>query len=367
VAHDVSTLHFVPSMLQAFVAMPEAAASCGKTIKRIVCSGEALPADLRERVAAVLPGVELHNLYGPTEAAIDVTAWACVDEAGRAVPIGRPIAATQTWVLDARLNPVPPGVPGELYLGGAGLARGYLGRPDLTAERFVPDPFADEPGARLYRTGDLARWRADGAIDYLGRIDHQVKIRGLRIELGEIESALTADASVREAVVIAHEGRLVGYVTGTAPDVAALRTSLTARLPDYMVPWRIVALDTLPLNPNGKVDRRALPLPAAEADPGAHYEAPHEGIETELATLWTGLLDIERIGRHDDFFDLGGHSLLVVRLNARIGLELNASLPLATLFEARTLAAQAEAIAQARGSQPGDDALRSLDLFMDTL
>ncbi|WP_244256430.1 phosphopantetheine-binding protein [Burkholderia gladioli] len=172
---------------------------------------------------------------------------------------------------------------------------------------------------------------------------------------------------MREAVVIAHEGRLVGYVTGTAPDVAALRTSLAARLPDYMVPWRIVALDTLPLNPNGKVDRRALPLPAAEADPGAHYEAPHEGIETELATLWTGLLDIERIGRHDDFFDLGGHSLLVVRLNARIGLELNASLPLATLFEARTLAAQAEAIAQARGSQPGDDALRSLDLFMDTL
>ncbi|WP_186151696.1 AMP-binding protein, partial [Burkholderia gladioli] len=168
---------------------------------------------------------------------------------GRAVPIGRPIAATQTWVLDARLNPVPPGVPGELYLGGAGLARGYLGRPDLTAERFVPDPFADEPGARLYRTGDLARWRADGAIDYLGRIDHQVKIRGLRIELGEIESALTADASVREAVVIAHEGRLVGYVTGTAPDVAALRTSLAARLPDYMVPWRIVVLDTLPLNP----------------------------------------------------------------------------------------------------------------------
>ncbi|NIF65511.1 amino acid adenylation domain-containing protein, partial [Burkholderia sp. Cy-647] len=367
VAHDVSTLHFVPSMLQAFVAMPEAAASCGKTLKRIVCSGEALPADLRERVAAVLPGVELHNLYGPTEAAIDVTAWACVDEAGRAVPIGRPIAATQTWVLDARLNPVPPGVPGELYLGGAGLARGYLGRPDLTAERFVPDPFADEPGARLYRTGDLARWRADGAIDYLGRIDHQVKIRGLRIELGEIESALTADASVREAVVIAHEGKLVGYVTGTTPDVAALRTALAARLPDYMVPWRIMALDTLPLNPNGKVDRRALPLPAAEADPGAHYEAPHEGIETELATLWTGLLDIERIGRHDDFFDLGGHSLLVVRLNARIGLELNASLPLATLFEARTLAAQAEAIAQAQGSQPGDDALRSLDLFMDTL
>ncbi len=208
-------------------------------------------------------------------------------------------------------------MPGELYLGGAGLARGYLGRPDLTAERFVPDPFADEPGARLYRTGDLARWRADGAIDYLGRIDHQVKIRGLRIELGEIESALTADASVREAVVIAHEGKLVGYVTGTTPDAAALRTSLAARLPDYMVPWRIVVLDTLPLNPNGKVDRRALPLPVAEADPGAHYEAPHEGIETEFASIWSTLLRGARIGRHDDFFELGGDSILALQIVAR--------------------------------------------------
>ncbi|MEX3526072.1 MAG: amino acid adenylation domain-containing protein [Burkholderia sp.] len=321
VAQGVSTLHFVPSMLQAFVAMPEAAAACGKTLKRIVCSGEALPADLRERVAAVLPGVDLHNLYGPTEAAIDVTAWACVDEAGRAVPIGRPIAATQTWVLDARLNPVPPGVPGELSLGGVGLARGYLGRPDLTAERFVPDPFADEPGARLYRTGDLARWRADGAIDYLGRIDHQVKIRGLRIELGEIESALTADVSVREAVVIAHEGKLVGYVTGeaaqTAPDAVARRTALAARLPDYMVPWRIVVLNTLPLTPNGKVDRRALPLPAAEAESNANHEAPHEGVEAEFAAIWSALLRGARIGRHDDFFELGGDSILALQIVAR--------------------------------------------------
>ncbi|MBI0329352.1 non-ribosomal peptide synthetase [Burkholderia plantarii] len=370
VAHRVTTLHFVPSMLQAFVASEAEATSCGTTLKRIVCSGEALPADLRERVANVLPGVGLFNLYGPTEAAIDVTAWTCIDEAGRAVPIGRPIAATQTWVLDARLNPVPPGVPGELYLGGGGLARGYLGRPDLTAERFVPDPFATVPGARLYRTGDLARWRTDGALDYLGRIDHQVKIRGLRIELGEIEAALTALASVREAVVVALDGRLIAYVTGEASealDPAALRTALSTRLPDYMVPWRIVVLDALPLNPNGKVDRRALPAPEAATDDGANHEPPHDGVEAELAAIWAELLGATRIGRHDSFFDLGGHSLLVVRLNARIGLDLNASLPLATLFDARTLAAQAEAVERVRAAQPGDDTLRDLDLFMDSL
>ncbi|WLE63029.1 amino acid adenylation domain-containing protein [Burkholderia plantarii] len=370
VAHRVTTLHFVPSMLQAFVASEAEAAACGTLLKRIVCSGEALPADLRERVANVLPGVGLFNLYGPTEAAIDVTAWTCVDEAGRAVPIGRPIASTQTWVLDARLNPVPPGVPGELYLGGAGLARGYLGRPDLTAERFVPDPFATVPGARLYRTGDLARWRTDGALDYLGRVDHQVKIRGLRIELGEIESALTALPSVREAVVVALDGRLIAYVTSEASealDPAVLRTALSARLPDYMVPWRIVVLDALPLSPNGKVDRRALPAPEAANDDGANHEPPHAGIETDLAAIWAELLGTTHIGRHDSFFDLGGHSLLVVRLNARIGLDLNASLPLATLFDARTLAAQAEAIECVRAAQPGDDTLRDLDLFMDSL
>nr|WP_244486973.1 non-ribosomal peptide synthetase [Burkholderia plantarii] len=320
VAHRVTTLHFVPSMLQAFVASEAEATSCGTTLKRIVCSGEALPADLRERVANVLPGVGLFNLYGPTEAAIDVTAWTCIDEAGRAVPIGRPIAATQTWVLDARLNPVPPGVPGELYLGGAGLARGYLGRPDLTAERFVPDPFATVPGARLYRTGDLARWRTDGALDYLGRVDHQVKIRGLRIELGEIESALTALPSVREAVVVALDGRLIAYVTSEASealDPAVLRPALSARLPDYMVPWRIVVLDALPLSPNGKVDRRALPAPEATTDDGANHEPPHAGIEADLAAIWATLLRVPRVGRHDDFFELGGDSILALQIVAR--------------------------------------------------
>nr|WP_257814069.1 non-ribosomal peptide synthetase [Burkholderia glumae] len=352
VAHRVTTLHFVPSMLQAFVASEAQAGACGATLKRIVCSGEALPADLRERVANVLPGVDLFNLYGPTEAAIDVSAWRCVDEAGRAVPIGRPIAATQTWVLDARLNPVPPGVPGELYLGGAGLARGYLGRADLTAERFVPDPFATAPGARLYRTGDLARWRADGVLDYLGRVDHQVKIRGLRIELGEIESALTALAAVREAVVVARDGRLVGYVTGEAGeglDPGRLRAALAARLPDYMVPWRIVVLAALPLNPNGKVDRRALPAPEPAAAEDAQHEAPREGVEADLAAIWATLLRVPRVSRHDDFFDLGGDSILALQIVARArqaGYRLQAR----QVFEHATiaeLAAAAEPLASA--------------------
>ena len=362
----MSTLHFVPSMLQAFIASG-VAPQCGESLARIVCSGEALPTELHQRVAEVLPRVALHNLYGPTEAAIDVTAWACADEGGRAVPIGRPIAATQTWVLDAHLSPVPPGVPGELYLGGAGLARGYLGRPGLTAERFVPDPFAQERDARLYRTGDLVRWRDDGVLDYLGRLDHQVKIRGLRIELGEIEAALTAQPGVSEAVVVAQNERLVAYVTGDACDGAALRVPLAQQLPDYMVPWRVVVLDALPLNVNGKIDRAALPAPADDARGETPWEAPHDGIETQLASIWTTLLGAARIGRHDDFFELGGHSLLAVRLNAHIGLDLGVSLPLATLFEAPTLTAQAEAIASARGAAAGDHVLRELDLFMDTL
>ena len=364
--YRVSTLHFVPSMLQAFTASGEAS-RCGETLARIVCSGEALPADLQAKVSEAMPQVVLHNLYGPTEAAIDVTAWTCVAEAGRPVPIGRPIAATQTWVLDARMQPVPQGLPGELYLGGAGLARGYLGRPGLTAERFVPDPLGGTPGARLYRTGDLVRWRADGALDYLGRLDHQIKIRGFRIELGEIEAALTAQTGVREAVVVAHDSRLIAYAVGESLDAAALRTQLAQRLPDYMVPWRIIPLAAMPLNANGKVDRRALPQPSSEAASEVTWEAPREGVEAQLAAIWSMLLGAARVGRHDDFFALGGHSLLAVRLNARIALELNANLPLATLFEAATLHEQAAAIDRTRQGENNDEALRGLDLFIDTL
>ncbi|MEQ5838800.1 amino acid adenylation domain-containing protein [Paraburkholderia acidicola] len=345
VTHRVSTLHFVPSMLQAFVASGHAS-RCAGVLRRIVCSGEALPAELQTRVFEVLPEVELHNLYGPTEAAIDVTSWQCRAEGGLAVPIGAPIAATQTWVLDAHMQPVPRGVAGELYLGGAGLARGYLGRPGLTAERFVPDPFDLEGrGARLYRTGDLVRWRADGVLDYLGRLDHQVKIRGFRIELGELEARLVELDGVREAVVIAHEGRLVAYVTPVtttdaateALDVTELKSQLARAVPDYMVPWRIVALETLPLGVNGKVERRALPLPQAAATDDSPKEAPHGETETHLAAIWSQLLNVEHIGRHDNFFDLGGDSILGLQIVARArqaGLVLSAR----QVFEQQTIA-----------------------------
>ncbi|MGS0897008.1 amino acid adenylation domain-containing protein [Burkholderia stagnalis] len=316
--HGVTTLHFVPSMLQAFVAHDGAANCTG--LKRIVCSGEALPAELANRTLDLLPEVGLYNLYGPTEAAIDVTHWTCVPGA-ESVPIGRPIDNAQTYVLDDALNLAPLGVAGELYLGGAGLARGYLNRPSLTAERFVPDPFGKH-GERLYRTGDLARWNAEGALEYLGRIDHQVKIRGFRIELGEIEAQLSAQAEVREAVVTAQEGpggtRLVAYVTASEHDtidVAKLRASLSSVLPDYMVPGVIMVLERMPLNPNGKVDRKS--LPKAEAESAAEYEAPQGETEESLAAIWRDVLNVGRIGRHDNFFELGGDSILSLQIVAR--------------------------------------------------
>ncbi|PLQ00210.1 non-ribosomal peptide synthetase, partial [Cupriavidus pauculus] len=312
--HRVSTLHFVPSMLQAFVGDPSAA-RCD-TLRRIVCSGEALPADLQDRTLALLPHAALYNLYGPTEAAIDVTHWTCAADGRGTVPIGRPIDAIETHVLDAGLDFAPAGAAGELYLGGVGLARGYLGRPALTAERFVPHPFGN--GERLYRTGDLARWGADMALEYLGRIDHQVKIRGLRIELGEIDACLLACDGVREAVTVAHDGKLASYVTaadGAVPDGAALRARLAAQLPDYMVPAVIVTLDALPLSPNGKLDRKRLPAPEFSASTA--FEAPSGAAEVALAGVWQALLGVARVGRYDNFFELGGDSILSLQIVAR--------------------------------------------------
>ena len=271
-AHGVTTLHFVPSMLQAFMeSVPHEAARLG-AVRRIICSGEALPAELRDQVLRHLPQVQLENLYGPTEASIDVTRWACADDHSREVPIGRPIWNTRAYVLDAGLEPVPAGVVGELYIAGVGLARGYLKRAGLTAERFVADPHgaaAGASGSRMYRTGDLARWRSDGVLEFLGRADAQVKLRGFRIEPGEIEAVLLRQAGVSQAVVIARpdgsgQPRLIGYVVaspGAAPDPSALRSALGRSLPDYMVPSALMVLERLPLTPNGKLDRRALPEP----------------------------------------------------------------------------------------------------------
>ncbi|HEX8321936.1 amino acid adenylation domain-containing protein, partial [Longimicrobium sp.] len=317
----VTTLHFVPSMLQPFVETVEAG-RCG-SLRHVVCSGEALPPSLVERFYDRLAGpVVLTNLYGPTEAAVDVSCWTCPrDEAAGVVPIGRPVWNTRLYVLDAALQPVPVGVPGELYIGGVQVARGYLDRPGLTAERFIPDPFSADPGARLYRTGDKSRSRADGAIEYLGRLDFQVKVRGFRIELGEIEGVLRRSQGVADCVVMARadagDPRLVAYVVGDV-EASVLREHLLRELPEYMVPAAFVPLDALPLTPNGKLDRKALPAPEDDAYARRSYEAPLGEVEAALAEIWAEVLGVDRVGRWDHFFELGGHSLLAIKLIERM-------------------------------------------------
>jgi non-ribosomal peptide synthase protein (TIGR01720 family) len=348
---EITVLHFVPSMLQLFLEEPEAG-EC-RSLRDVVCSGEALSAELARRFASRLGQARLHNLYGPTEAAVDVTSWTC--EPGESyrggVPIGRPIANTRIHLLDRNLLPVPVGVPGELFIAGVNLARGYVERSDLTAERFLPDPEGTEPGGRVYRTGDLARWRSDGAIEYLGRLDHQVKIRGVRIELGEIEEALLALPGVREAVVVAREDRsekrLVAYVVGDVP-VDALRQALRERLPEAMVPSVFVQLAALPLNANGKVDRKALPVPEA---PGAAsgYVAPRTREEEILAAIWAQVLHLPRVGVNDGFFELGGDSILSVQIVAKAR-QAGLLFTMRQVFEHQTVAALARHAKVAEGA-----------------
>ncbi|MEU4440156.1 non-ribosomal peptide synthetase/MFS transporter [Micromonospora chalcea] len=319
----VTTVHFVPSMLDAFLstADPAGPARCG-SLRRIVCSGEELPADLARRAVAAIPSAALHNLYGPTEAAIDVTAWAATPDALTGVtrvPIGGPIRNVRTYVLDEAMRPVPVGVAGQLHLGGVQVARGYLNRPGLTAGAFVPDPFG-EPGGRLYATGDLARWRTDGTLEFLGRIDDQVKLRGLRIELGEIAAVLREQPGVGSAAVVVRgatpaEQRLVAYLTGEAPDPAELRAALKRRLPEYMVPSAFVTLDALPLSANGKLDTAALPAPSSGVAP-AQRRPPVTPVEQTVAATWRDVLGVPEVGLDDDFFELGGHSLLAIRMLA---------------------------------------------------
>lgn len=327
VREKISTLHFVPSMLHAFLE-DDSAATCAGVLKRVMCSGEALPASLVERFHQRLPAVELHNLYGPTEAAVDVTAWACAPGASTLnIPIGRPIANTRMYVLDAHLEPVPQGVSGELYIGGVQVGRGYLNRDELTAERFLADPFVGGD-ARMYRTGDLGRWMPDGNIEYLGRNDFQVKIRGFRIELGEIEARLLEHDEVSAAVVLARPDaagdlRLVAYYVpqreGATVSVETFRSHLAQNLPDHMVPGIYVRLEALPVTPNGKMDRAALPEPGHDRpDLAAAYEPPTTSEETEICAAFAAVLGISGIGRHDNFFDLGGNSLLAMRLLERV-------------------------------------------------
>ncbi|WXK34589.1 amino acid adenylation domain-containing protein (plasmid) [Mycetohabitans rhizoxinica] len=343
----ITTVHFVPSMLGTFL-HNEGVEQC-TSVKRLICSGEALPGTSVRLCQRLLPGAQLYNLYGPTEAAIDVTAWNCPsDYAEDIVPIGRPIANTQIYLFDAYGQLVPLGAVGELYIGGAGVARGYLNRPELTAERFVRNPFSAETNAQMYKTGDLARYRSDGNLEFLGRNDDQVKIRGFRIELGEIEACLAKHSQVREAVVLTTgEGsvkRLVAYVVAQADEqlVNTLRAHVAEALPEYMVPSAFVRLDALPLTPNGKLDRRALPAPNADAFAHQAYEAPQGELETTLAAIWAELLGVEKISRHDNFFALGGHSLLAVRMASCSRTALNVSIPIRMLFETPTVAALAQ-------------------------
>ncbi|MCU7881015.1 MAG: amino acid adenylation domain-containing protein [Candidatus Thiodiazotropha sp. (ex Lucinoma aequizonata)] len=371
-AEEVSVLHFVPPMLQIFL-QSLSQGDC-PSLRQVICSGEALSLETT-RAFFRCCGAQLYNLYGPTEASVDVTFWQCsADSELASVPIGRPIANTQTYILDTHLNPVPPGVAGELYLGGVGLARGYLGRPALTAERFLPNPFG-APGSRFYRTGDLTHYQADGNIEFLGRLDHQVKIRGFRIELGEIETALQTLPAVREAAVLAREDtpgeqRLVAYLLAddqASLTAGALRQELQKTLPEYMLPAAFVFLDALPLNANCKLDRCALPVPEiSRTELGVTYLAPRSKTERRLAGIWQALLGIEQVSVQDNFFELGGHSLLITQLASRVRSELGTELPLRCYFEHPDIASLGIVIDSTCDSIHSDEAIPLRPLARET-
>jgi amino acid adenylation domain-containing protein len=351
-AAGVTTVHFVPSMLAVFVE-EEKVGECER-LRLVISSGEALTEELSERCYERLgEQVKLHNLYGPTEAAIDVSAWECERGSRRGtVPIGRPIANLTLYILDEGMRAVPVGVAGELYIGGVGVGRGYWRRAELTAERFIPHPYSAAGGARLYRTGDVVRYGEDGAIEYLGRVDQQVKVRGFRIELGEVETALRSHGGVRGAVVVARTeesgARLVAYVVASgqgAISSAELRRYVGERLPEYMVPAVIVELAELPLLSNGKLNRRALPA-TNEAGSGIRrsYAPPRTPVERQLVEMWQELLRVETVGIDDHFFELGGHSLMLTQLASRIRKEFQVNIPLRVLFDTPTIVAMGDAI-----------------------
>ena len=356
--HGVTTLHFVPPLLQLFIDEP-LVAEC-TSLRRLFSGGEALPAELRNRVLARLPAVQLHNRYGPTETAINVTHWQCAVSDGERSPIGRPLGNVICRVLDEQLNPLPAGVPGELCIGGIGLARGYLGRAGLTAERFVADPLG-AAGTRLYRTGDRARWNADGVLEYLGRLDQQVKLRGFRVEPEEIEARLLAQVGIAQAVVLVRDAQLIGYYTAdTELDEQRVKTALAAELPEYMVPALLMRLDAMPLSPSGKLDRRALPEPLWQTR--EHVE-PHTPLQLQIAAIWREVLGLPRIGLRDDFFALGGHSLLATQIISRTRQACDVELPLRTLFEASELGdfAQQVGLMQAAGQRNQQTAIAKVD------
>ncbi len=349
----ITIIHFVPSMLRLFLERAEQAL-CG-SFRHVILSGEALTMDLQKRYFSILKA-PLHNLYGPTEAAVDVSYWKC-DPLSQSdtVPIGKPISNTRLWVLDKTLCSVPVGENGELHIGGIQVARGYINRPGLTAEKFIQDPFSDDPDARMYKTGDLCRFLPDGNIEYLGRIDFQVKIRGNRIELGEIENAILKDPSVKDCVVMVREDtpgeqRLVAYIIEKKGQfsLSAMRQKLATELPDYMIPAFFVLMPTFPLTPSGKTDRLALPKTGHERPELANkYIAPRGEMERLIVKMWQEILRIDTVGIDDNFFDLGGHSLLLVRLTNALNKAFNKKISVMILFEHPTVRKQVDFISGA--------------------
>jgi len=356
---NLSPLKLTPSHL-GLLEQPLRRGQLAGRIRTLVLGGEPLQASAVALWRKYSPGTHIFNHYGPTETTVGSIVFEPGELASGVVPIGRPIANTRVYILDQHMEPVPIGVVGEIYIAGAGVVRGYHRQPELTAERFLTDPFCNEPQARMYKTGDLGRWRPDGVIEYLGRNDQQIKIRGYRVEPGEIEALLIQHAQVKEAVVIAREDRpgerrLVAYVVpadpATSPGVETLRAWLQAGLPEYMVPGAFVMLERLPITSNGKLDRRALPAPRVAAYATRHYEAPTGEAEETLAGIWQELLHVERVGRQDHFFELGGHSLLATRVISRIRDLCGIELPVRALFDMPTLRQLAVHVADEMKSQ----------------
>jgi acyl-coenzyme A synthetase/AMP-(fatty) acid ligase len=364
-----TVLHFVPSLLEGFVDA-DGPAQCS-SLRLVICSGEALPASLVERFRSQTPAA-LHNLYGPTEASIEISSWDCRDsQTGEAIPIGAPIANTELLILDAAGEPAPVGVSGELYLGGIGIARGYVERPALTAERFVPDSFSGRRGSRLYRTGDRARYREDGAVEYLGRLDGQAKIRGVRIELGEIEAVLRGHAKVREAAVKTWSAPglgqlLIAYIVPFAagPEDSRLpeelRSYLRRSLPLSMIPSMFISIAAMPVNASGKLDRQALPLPQLPANSGLSYTGPRSPLEELLTGIVESVLNRRPLGVHDNFFEFGGNSLSAIKVQARINSQYSLDLPLAALFESPTIESMARSIGNLQSQQTDPAELAAL-------
>lgn len=371
---QISEMLCIPSLYQSILDLLEEGTGLD-SLSRVIVAGEACPRSLLEAAANRMPAARIFNEYGPTEGTVWATVFDCAaDEFGEQVPIGRPIANTRIYILDSRCQPLPIGMSGEIYIGGTGVVRGYLNRPDSTAEKFVPDPFVDRLGARMYKTGDLGRWRSDGNIEYLGRNDSQVKIRGFRIEPDEVESHLLRQPEVERALVIAREDipgekRLVAYITlrssaVTEPDrvVAELRDKLKRSLPSYCVPSAFVILSVIPLMPNGKVDRAALPKPAAAAPFDQQLDTPRGAVEEALAAIWRTLLGTELIGRNESFFEIGGHSLLATRVVSHIAKNLGVRIPVTALFDTPTIRELGASVESERKAQVAREGLHTKQL-----